>query len=159
MRRSSSICEAKLKLTVTEELLAFAEKRGYPVLEPPQDGILDSVAIISPRGTKCIFQRQNGKSEAEINHGLAHELGHCEEDAFYTELTPPAGRMRCEGLAKRWSYRRLVPITAVLEAIEEKESEPWQIAEKLRVPESLVLEAVEYYKTKIAGNWGDLQCM
>ena len=150
MRKSSSICEAKLKLTVTEDLLAFAEKRGYPVLEPPPDGILDSVAIISPRGTKCIFQRQNGKSEAEINHGLAHELGHCEEDAFYTELTPPAGRLRCEGLAKRWSYRRMVPLTAIMEAIQKKEAEPWQIAEKLCVPESLVLEAVEYYRTKIS---------
>lgn len=133
-------------MTVTEELLAFAEERGYPVLEPPPDGILDSVAIISPKGTKCIFQRQEGKTDEQINQGLSHELGHCEEDAFYTELTSPAGRLRAEGLAKRWSYRRMIPISAILDAIREKEAEPWQIAEKLRVPVQMVVEAVEYYR-------------
>lgn len=137
-------------MTVTEELLAFAEERGYPVLEPPPDGILDSVAIISPRGTKCIFQRQTGKTAQEVNHGLAHEIGHCEEDAFYTELTSPAGRLRAEGLAKRWSYRRMVPVSAILDAIEEKEAEPWQIAEKLSVPVQMVVEAAEYYRAAFA---------
>lgn len=136
-------------MTVTEELLAFAEDRGYPVLEPPPDGILDSVAIISPKGTKCIFQRQVGKDEAEINEGLSHELGHCEEDAFYTELTAPAGRMRAEGLAKRWSYRRMVPLSAFVEAIEAKETEPWQIAERQKVPVRMVLEAAEYYRAAL----------
>jgi hypothetical protein len=129
--------------------LAFAEDRGYPVLEPPPDGILDSVAIISPKGTKCIFQRQVGKTEAEINHGLSHELGHCEEDAFYTELTSPAGRMRAEGLAKRWSYRRMVPVSAFVDAIQRRETEPWQIAEKLCVPVQMVLEAAEYYRAAL----------
>ena len=35
-----------MKLTKLEELYAYAEDRGYPVIEPPKDGTIDSMAIV-----------------------------------------------------------------------------------------------------------------
>lgn len=133
-------------MTKREELLALADERGYLVIEPPPDGSLDSVTIISPRGTRCIFQRQEGKADTEINEALSHELGHCEEDAFYTEISSPAARLRAEGLADRWSYRKMIPPSALLAAFSDGCTEAWQIAERLSVPERMVKKAVEYYR-------------
>lgn len=132
-------------MTKREELLAFSEERGYDVLEPPPDGTIDYATIISPKGTRCIFARQQGKDEREISRGLAHEIGHCEENAFYTELSAPAARYRAEALADRWSYRRMIPLSGLLEAISERETELWQLAERFNAPEEMIREALEYY--------------
>lgn len=133
-------------MTRREELLDLADRRGYKVLEPPEDGALDSVTIISPRGTKCIFQRQEGRTEPEINEGLSHELGHCETDSFYTAICAPACILRCEEIANRWAYRKMVPISDLMGAIKDGETECWQIADRLCVPERMVRRAVEYYR-------------
>lgn len=132
-------------MTRREELLVLADQRGYKVLEPPVDGTLDSVTIISPKGTRCIFQRQNGRRDPEINEGLSHELGHCETDSFYTALCAPACILRCEEIANRWAYRKMVPLHDLMEAIRDGETEPWQLAERLEVPEPMILRAVTYY--------------
>lgn len=136
-------------MTKREELLALADERGYLVFEPPPDGTLDSVTIISPKGTRCVFVRQSGRGDADINERLAHELGHCEEDAFYTERSAPAARLRAENLARRWSYRKMIPLSALLSAFACGETEAWQIAERLSVPERMVREAAEYYRAAL----------
>jgi len=149
MRRLSSICEV-VGLTPKEELLALAEEHGYPVVEPPPDGILDSVTIITPKGTRVIFQRQIGRDDPEVVEGLSHELGHCETNAFYTELSAPAARYRAEEIARRWSYKKSVPLQKIIDAIARREAEPWQLAEELGVPERMVRAAIGYYRDVLA---------
>lgn len=149
MRKSLSTCEV-VGLTKKETLLAFAEEHGYPVVEPPPDGILDSVTIITPRGTQVIFQRQTGREDPEIVESLAHELGHCETDGFYTELSAPAARYRAEEMARRWSYKKTVPLRKIVDAIARREAEPWQLAEELGVPERMIRAAIGYYRDVLA---------
>lgn len=137
-------------MTKTEELYAQAEEWGYPVLEPPPDGTIDSMAILSPRGTPCVFLRERGFKGEEVNERLAHEIGHCRTGAFYTALSAPTTRGKCEEKARRWSYRRMVPLDALLAGLRDGLREPYEFAERLEVPERMVREAVEYYRAAFA---------
>lgn len=135
-----------MKLTKTEELYAYAEEQGYPVLEPPPGGTIDSMAMISPRGTPCIFFRSDGYTAAEQNERLSHEIGHCEEGAFYTILSAPTARGKCEEQARRWSYRKMVPLSAIMEGLSHGLRDVNEFSEFLEVPPQMVAEAVEYYR-------------
>ena len=133
-------------MTKTEELYAYAEENGYPVLEPPPDGTIDSMALLSPRGTPCVFLRERGYTAAEVNERLSHELGHCAEGAFYTALSAPTMRAKCEEQAQRWSYRKMVPLDALLDGLRDGLREPYEFAERLDVPPRMIAEAVAYYR-------------
>ncbi len=141
-------------MTKTEKLYAYAEEQGYPVIEPPPDGTIDSMAMLSPRGTPCIFFRPDGYTAAEQNERLCHEIGHCAEGAFYTVLSAPTAREKCEEQARRWSYRKMIPLSALLSAFACGETEAWQIAERLSVPEHMVREAAEYYRAAFSAVTG-----
>lgn len=138
-----------MKLTKLEELYAYAEERGYPVIEPPKDGTIDSMAMLSPRGTPCIFFRPDGYTAQEQNERLCHEIGHCEEGAFYTILSAPSARGKCEEQARRWSYRRLIPLSALIEGIHLGLRTVYDFSEFLDVPPQMVADAVTYYKAAL----------
>lgn len=137
-------------MTKTEELYAQAEEWGFPVLEPPPDGTIDSMAILSPKGTPCVFLRERGFSREEVNEHLAHELGHCRTGAFYTALSAPTARGKCEETARRWSYRRMVPLEALIAGLRDGLRDPYEFSERLEVPASMIVEAVEYYRAALA---------
>ena len=135
-----------MKLTKLEELYAYAEERGYPVIEPPKDGTIDSMAMLSPRGTPCIFFRPDGYTAQEQNERMVHEIGHCEELAFYTILSAPTCREKCEEKARRWSYRKMVPLSAILDGLSRGLRDVYDFSEELEVPPQMVADAIEYYK-------------
>ena len=142
-------------MTKTEELYALAEEWGYPVLEPPPDGTIESMAILSPRGTPCVFLREDGHTAAELNERLAHELGHCRTGAFYTALSAPAARGKCEEQARRWSYRQMIPLEALIDGLRRGLREPYEFSEWLEVPQGMVAEAVAYYRAAFSGLAGN----
>ena len=132
----------------TKELLELSEARGY--IEVPSDLCgLEAASVILPSGNCAWTVSDQGLTVAEYNWRLAHEMGHCEELAFYTISSPPAARLRAESLADRWSYKKMVPVSALLSAFSDGCTEAWQIAERLDVPEQMVVKAAEYYRAAL----------
>ena len=133
-------------LTKTEELYAYAEEKGVIVLEPPPDGTIDSMAMLSPRGTPVVFFRPDGLTAKDKNERLSHEIGHCRENAFYTVLSAPTTRAKCEEQANRWSYRRMIPLEKLLDCFSRGITTLAELSDELSVPENMIVRAVEYYK-------------
>lgn len=132
-------------MTTTDELLELSERRGYLHLPASAAGGISALAVQLPSG-KCAWAvERKGITSAEYRERVSHELGHCEEGAFYTYLAAPTTKEKCEESARRWSYRRMVPIRDLIDAIADGDREPWQIAERLDVPEEMVRGAVTYY--------------
>lgn len=79
---------------------------------------------------------------------LAHELGHCMRNAFYTEHTARDLRGKYERQADEWAIRKLVPFRALKKAIRHGSTEPWQIADVFNVTPEFAYKAMLFWRTK-----------
>ena len=78
---------------------------------------------------------------------LAHEIGHCETDAFYCMYSPLVRRERLERKATVWAIRHLIPKRKLKEAISQGICEEWELAEYFSVTREFVRAAILYYTT------------
>ena len=122
------------------ELLAFADQRGIRVDHRIMTAPAFSVKL--PDGFCGICINADRSNDPET---LAHELGHCETDAFYTSSTPLETVGRCEHRAEKWAIKKLVPKDELKKQIMEHR-EPWEIAEHFCVSERFLRAALEYYE-------------
>lgn len=129
----------------TQELLELSDRRGYLHLPAEAAGGIDALAVQLPSGRCAWAVESRGISVSVYRDKVSHELGHCERSAFYTRFSAPTTREKCEQAAKRWQYRNMVPLSDLASAIRDGDREAWQIAERLELPERLVLDAVRYY--------------
>ena len=84
-------------------------------------------------------------SNADEISKLAHELGHCETDSFYSQYAPLDERGRNETRAAHWAIKKLLPFDEMMAAMEAGCTELYQLAEYFEVPEGLIQQAVDYY--------------
>ena len=130
----------------TEELLDYAEREGYLHIPARAAQGVPALSVRLPSG-RCAWEvDESGLSSAEYRERAGHEIGHCATGSFYTRLSAPTTREKCEETARRWSYRRLASPEAIAAAFTDGDREAWQIAERLDVPERFVREAVRYYR-------------
>ena len=76
---------------------------------------------------------------------IAHELGHCVNDAFYLPHAPIRSRRKCERIANEYAIQKLIPEEDFFEAIKKGDTEPWQIAERFDVTPEFAYKAMKYY--------------
>lgn len=82
---------------------------------------------------------------------LAEEFAHYETNALYfveaTSNTPIGRRNRiaCEGSAKRYAIKKLLPFDKLEEAICDGISATWELAEYFNVTEDFIRDAMKYY--------------
>lgn len=76
---------------------------------------------------------------------LAHELGHCCTGSFYSIHTAVDHRQRHENRADKWAIRKLVPKSALDDAVANGCTELWELAEHFDVTEQFMHKAVCYY--------------
>ena len=128
----------------TQALFDLANKHHHMLLEPPADGKIDSVSIRLPSGICAVFV---GKTEnkKEYREKLGHEMGHCEKNAFYTKLSAPTTREKCEESANRWQYENMVPEDELNAAFRAGIRTPWELSDLFDLPESVVVAAHNYY--------------
>ena len=97
------------------ELLAYAERRGYTVIEMNTQEMQSAAfpgGFIFYDGSKFI-------SRFELACAIAHEIGHQETGSFYTMDSPGEVRSECERLADEWAarhYRGYIPIKRLLDS-------------------------------------------
>lgn len=77
---------------------------------------------------------------------LGHEIGHCATHSFYTPDTPVHERIKQERRADRWQIERMIPKAAYLLAVQSGCSEPFALAERFGVSETLMRKAMWLYK-------------
>ena len=77
---------------------------------------------------------------------LMHELAHIATDAFYGLSDDLRYRGKMEKRAQKWMIKTMVPYNDLLTAMKKGLSEPWELADYFSIPESLVLDAMQYYK-------------
>ena len=77
---------------------------------------------------------------------LAHELGHCEEGAFYNRWAALDDRRKQERRAEKWAIKKLLPMEKLCRAFAEGYRESWELAEYFDLPEGFVRQAMEFYR-------------
>lgn len=127
-----------------ENLVEYASGAGIMVLE--EGHMTASIRM----GDVCAVFMNNGEypSPARLTEALAHELGHCEKGAFYSEDSPRVNVRKCERIADYWSVRALLPLKRLNELIEGGAMEIHELAEASGRSEGFVLKAVELYRSK-----------
>lgn len=128
-----------------DTLLSYAEEKGYKVdyrmLQYSQ-----SLSIPFDGGCVCLDPTKIETSADELER-LAHEIGHCETDAFYSPSTwECVGRM--ERKAEKWAIKKLVPKNELIGKLKGNR-ELWEIAEHFGVSCKFLIRAIQYYEIQL----------
>lgn len=76
---------------------------------------------------------------------LAEEIGHHETSYGNILDLNDINNAKQEHTARRWAFEKLVPIDAILSAVQAGHTELWDIAEHLSVSEKFLLGALIHY--------------
>lgn len=133
-------------MTTYKELCDIAEEDDILMLSGELHNA-PSMAICDDGDCAVIFDYSKIDSNAMLMTCTAHEIGHCETGAFYTEKSLEL-RCRMEYRANKWAIKKLMPKDEMLEAMKQGEIEVWQLAEYFGVTEELVKLALWIYFDK-----------
>ena len=89
------------------------------------------------------IDRHRLDTSSEETECLAHEIGHCQTDAFYT--VNATQRKRAEKKAEIWAIEKLVPRKRFDKAIANGCREIWEFAEYLNLTHRFAEKVVAYY--------------
>lgn len=134
-------------MTTTQSLLELSERRGHLNIPPLKDCEINSISFLLPSGRAAWAVEQVGLSVKDYRDRVSHEIGHCETGSFYTRLSPPTTRGKCEETARRWQYEKMLPCEELMAAIRRGIRSVWELAEEFDMPEETVIRAIEYYKS------------
>ena len=121
-----------------EDIIAMAAKypSGRKIV-----GLLNFSAIDSPFYYSDRKKRAYTKLEC-----LAHEIGHCMEDAFYGANDSYVFRCKQEARAEKWAIQYVIPFDNLCQAVKEGNKELWELSEYFNVSENFVKQAIQYYE-------------
>lgn len=87
-------------------------------------------------------------TESEKNCVLAEELGHfCTTHGDILDQSKTLN-IKKEAIARRWAYRKLLPLEAFAEAFERRCLDKYEIIEYLKVTEEFLEASIDYYRKK-----------
>lgn len=140
-------------MTTTQSLFDLSERHGHLFLEPLKDSSIVSVAILLPSGRAAWTVNADGMTNKQLRDHISHEIGHAEEHAFYDRLSAPVCRDKCEETARRWQYRKMVPLDDLLVAVKCGVKTRWELSELFEMPEEFIGKAMEYYEVHDGIDW------
>lgn len=126
-----------------EKLLREAKQHGVDIYEKPMKPRIKGLYA-----DKTIWINKFISTSSEKACILAEELGH-----HYTSTGNILDQKNIENRkqelrARRWAYKKLVPITKIIQAHKEGIKNQYEFAEFLNVTESFLSEALNWYKEK-----------
>ena len=128
-----------------QNLYNYALQREIEVLTYPlpRNG---SMSLMDESG-RCYVGMDEAVLDGSVRERvhLAHELGHCATGSFYNIYAAADLRQKHENRADKWAIRRLVPVTALDDAVADGCTEIWALAERFGVTERFMRKAVCYY--------------
>lgn len=125
----------------TNVLFDIAEKENVKIYY----GDIEDILAMSVPNAICIniglFCRT-----AQERVCLAHELGHCVNDAFYNRFSPIDERSKHEAVANKWAIKKLVPKDELETAFRKGCQNTYELAEYFGVTEDFIRIALEENK-------------
>lgn len=85
---------------------------------------------------------ENSAEELEL---LLHEIGHFSRGGFYTQQSGSIQRAQAEARATRHVFEQYYPPQLLASLMQAGDTEPWQLADRLGLPESFVREMLCFY--------------
>lgn len=133
------------KLTTTE-LFRLSERHGHIYITPKESGGVPALSVCLPSGVCGWTVNGRGLNRREYRNRVGHEIGHCEKGAFYTRLSAPTCRGKCEESARRWQYENMVTRDGLERAVRSGKRTLWELSEYFDLPEYLVAGAIRYFR-------------
>lgn len=137
----------------TKSLLSLSAKHGHLRMKPLKDSKIGSISFLLPSGTCAWSVDPVGLTAKEYRDKASHEIGHCEKLAFYTVLSAPTCREKCEEAARRWQYEKMIPFKELMRLLHSGVTTSWELSEHFEMPEQIVIDAVNYYRMKNGSNF------
>lgn len=128
-----------------DALYTLAEQENIEVLTFPMEQS-GSMSVMTDAGVCYIGMDKStldGSTQERVH--LIHELGHCVTGSFYNRYAAIDSRRRHEDRADKWAIKKLIPASALDEAIADGYTEIWDLAEHFGVTEEFMRKAVCYY--------------
>lgn len=132
----------------TTSLLRTASRHGHFHMKPMKGSKIRSISFLLPSGICAWTVDPSGMTNKEYRDCASHEVGHCEKLAFYTRLSAPTCREKCEEAARRWQYEKMIPFKELMRLLHSGVTTSWELSEHFEMPEQVVIDAVNYYKMK-----------
>ena len=130
-------------MTTYKELCDIAEEDDILMLSGKLHNV-PSMAICDDGDCAIIIDYSQIDSNAKLLVCTAHEVGHCETGSFYTEKSLEL-RCRMEYRANKWAIKKLAPKDEMKKAIENGNTEVWQLAEYFGITEEMIKFAMWVY--------------
>lgn len=128
------------------DLYQYAEQRDIDVVWAPLPVTPSMSAQLPDKSCAIAVDPWQLPTLADEVVVLAHELGHCEEGAFYNPFTKFEVRRQKENRADKWAVRKLVSREQLDAALANGYTEIWQLAEYFGVTEEFMKKAVCYHR-------------
>ncbi len=142
---ASANAERRSSMRQLSSLYRLAEKKNIPVLRCALP-LTGSLSVCDDDGSCFIGidpAIQDGGVRERVH--LSHELGHCVTGSFYNRYAAMDLRRKHENRADRWAVRRLIPASALDDAVASGCTELWELAEHFGVTEEFMRKAVCLY--------------
>ena len=123
----------------TEKLYRIAEENNIKL---DYFSLPDNKSVCVKMGDKQFIGIDGELTLADERVCLAHELGHCQTEAFYNIYSPLDIRQKHENRADKWAVACLIPKQELLSAIKKGHREPSELAEHFCVTEEFIKKAI-----------------
>lgn len=127
------------------ELYAQAAQQNIPVLRHPMKQCGSMSLMLSDGSCFIGMDDRVADGGAQEREHLGHELGHCLTGSFYNIYAAADLRSRHENRADKWAIRRLIPVSALDDAIASGHTELWDLADYFGVTEAFLKKAICLY--------------
>lgn len=129
------------------KLYKIADREGIRVDFPHMPNVKS--ACISLNGKNFIaIDKSVRYGSAEEKVKLAHEIGHCASNGFYSVGEEAKNRQDKEKRADSWAIEHLVPLSELEEAAKNGQEDILSLAEHFGVTEVFMQKALQYYSEK-----------
>ena len=127
-----------------EQLYITADNLNITVIDMfcPASG---SVSLKTDEGC-CFIGLDDGTGTCEEKKvRLAHEIGHCATDSFYSRHTLLDNIRKHERRADKWAINSIIPLDELIDEFKYDYVEPWEIADYFGVTLDYVDKALKLY--------------
>lgn len=87
-------------------------------------------------------------NESEKNCVLAEELGHFHTSHGDILDQSKIINIKKEAIARRWAYRKLLPLEVFIEAFEKRRLDRYEMVDDLQITEEFLDACIDYYRKK-----------
>lgn len=126
-----------------EDLYEYAESKNITVdfRRIPKN---KSFSVRMSFGDFIVIDEKAMENSAEERTLAAHEIGHCETNAFYGYNDSSVTRGKAEERATRWAVKKLIDKNKMMSLLEDG-YQKWDLAEYFNVTEEFIEKAYQLY--------------